>query len=96
MPLSPLLCACHTRLLIRCPLCAAVAHILFNEMDADGSGSLDRGEIEHLCERLGKKMTSEQIDAAMVEMDEHKNGSVDADEFVHWWINHGGRTYAPQ
>lgn len=70
---------------------AAVAHILFSEMDADGSGSLDRGEIEALCERLGKKMTPEQIDKAMKEMDTGGEGAVDADEFVHWWINHGGR-----
>lgn len=33
----------------------AVAHILFNQMDADGSGSLDMDEVRDLCVKLGKE-----------------------------------------
>lgn len=60
---------------------------LFNLIDEDGSGSLDRGEIENLAGRLGKHLTATQLDEAMAEMDTDGGGDVGFDEFVDWWIN---------
>ena len=70
---------------------AAVAHILFREMDADGSGKLDFGEVQALCERLGQKKTDEEITKALRQMDKDGSMQADADEFVNWWIFYGGR-----
>jgi Ca2+-binding EF-hand superfamily protein len=41
---------------------------VFDLLDKDGSGSLDREEIQDLAARLGKHLTSSQIDEAMLEM----------------------------
>ena len=70
---------------------AAVAHILFREMDADGSGKLDFDEVQLLCERLGQRKTDAEITKAMQQMDKDGSMQADADEFVAWWVNYGGR-----
>ena len=69
----------------------AVARILFNQMDEDGSGSLDMDEVFQLCEKLGKKYTDEEFEKVQAQMDEDGSNAVDADEFVQWWSHHGGR-----
>ena len=70
---------------------AAVARILFREMDADGSGKLDFDEVVQLCERLGQKKTDAEITKALQQMDKDGSMQADADEFVAWWVNYGGR-----
>lgn len=70
---------------------SAVAHILFREMDADGSGKLNFNELQELCERLGQKKTDEEIQTALQDMDKDGDMEADADEFVDWWIHNGGR-----
>lgn len=65
----------------------AVAHILFREMDADGSSKLDRDEVKALCERLGHVKTDAEITAALKEMDKDGSMEAEADEFVDWWVN---------
>lgn len=67
------------------------ARALFEEIDEDGSGTLDRDEIRILSRRLGKKLTSAKLDAAMAEMDEDGNGDVDFDEFLGWWKRTGSK-----
>ena len=58
---------------------------LFSEIDSDGSGHLDRSEVEELSGRLGTKLTSLQLNTAMMQMDEDGSGEVDLDEFRVWW-----------
>jgi tetratricopeptide (TPR) repeat protein len=58
---------------------------MFDEVDVDKSGALDRGEIRDLARRLGKILMSHEVDAAMDEMDADGNDSVDFEEFVLWW-----------
>ena len=70
---------------------AAVAHILFQQMDVDGSGTLDIEELGALCERLGKKISDKEITKAMKQMDKDGSMEADANEFVTWWVEHGGR-----
>eukprot|EP01050_Picozoa_sp_SAG11_P003397 SAG11_NODE_191_length_12943_cov_3.853706_6_plen_169_part_00 len=65
----------------------AVAHILFAQMDADGSGKLNFEEVQQLCERLGKKLTDAEVTKALLEMG-GEDMEADADEFVEWWIHH--------
>ena len=66
---------------------AAVAHGLFSEMDEDGSGTLDFGEVKELCERLGKRMTDAEVHKALLAMDEDGSMEADAEEFVNWWVS---------
>lgn len=60
---------------------------LFEEMDADGGGSLDMDEIRQLSISLGNRLTQSQLDAAMAEMDEDGGGAVDFREFYAWWCS---------
>eukprot|EP01043_Picozoa_sp_COSAG02_P028332 COSAG02_NODE_1713_length_11220_cov_4.344663_1_plen_677_part_00 len=62
---------------------------VFDTMDVDGNGTLDRGEISQLGEAMmggGSKMTEEQLDIAMAVMDADGSGGVDFDEFLKWWM----------
>jgi Ca2+-binding EF-hand superfamily protein len=43
---------------------------LFDEIDADRSGLLDRDEISALLQSLGSEMTDAQVNAAMSLMDQ--------------------------
>ena len=52
-----------------------MAELLFQEIDVDGSGTLDWGEIDALAKQLGKPLSEEELTAAMKEMDEDGNGT---------------------
>eukprot|EP01052_Picozoa_sp_SAG31_P005743 SAG31_NODE_257_length_18942_cov_6.099135_13_plen_517_part_00 len=69
----------------------AVAHILFNNMDADLSGTLDYVEIKELCKMLGKEYSDDEFKKAMAELDVNGDQNVDADEFCQWWVEVGGK-----
>ena len=59
---------------------------VFDEVDADGGGALDRGEIRVLCEKLlGVELSEPELDAGMAEMDGDGGGEVDFSEFYRWW-----------
>ena len=58
---------------------------MFEEMDKDDSGALDAKEVAALCKDMGRKMTKEDLAAAMAEMDEDGGGEVEFEEFSHWW-----------
>ena len=63
-----------------------VVRRLFDKMDADGSGGLDRGEVANLAKTLGAEVESEaDLDAAMALMDADGNGCVDYEEFKAWY-----------
>lgn len=48
---------------------------LFREIDEDGSGRLDTDELRQLVARLGKRLTDQQLQDAMDEMDPDHSGS---------------------
>ena len=58
---------------------------LFNKIDTDGSGFLDREEIAQLSVELGKPLTEAELDKAMLSMDADGSGEVDLEEFVGWF-----------
>eukprot|EP01048_Picozoa_sp_COSAG05_P015447 COSAG05_NODE_1865_length_3934_cov_6.136375_6_plen_62_part_00 len=43
---------------------------MFEEMDEDDSGMLDRAEVKMLCKMLGMPLTDDDVDKAMMTMDE--------------------------
>jgi len=59
---------------------------MFHELDADGSGLLDHGEIKQLCNDLGLQLTDEQVDMALAKIDEDNSGECDFEEFFNWYI----------
>ena len=65
---------------------------LFDQLDADGSNSLDKREVRKLAALLGEKLTSfmglrtKKLDAAFAEMDVRKAGAVTFEEFRTWWV----------
>eukprot|EP00941_MAST-03F_sp_MAST-3F-sp1_P002536 g2536.t1 len=61
------------------------ARKLFAEIDADGSGKLDRKEVKVLVERMGDPVTSKELDVAFNEMDPNNDGIIDVDEFIAWY-----------
>ena len=46
-----------------------MARELFQQIDVNGDGTLDRSEIAGLATRLGKSLTEKELTAAMSEMD---------------------------
>eukprot|EP01052_Picozoa_sp_SAG31_P007365 SAG31_NODE_351_length_17237_cov_7.010445_9_plen_114_part_00 len=63
----------------------AIIRELFELMDEDGGGSLDHGEIKKLAKSMGAKLTDEELNTALVEMDADGSGEVDFGEFYDWW-----------
>ena len=58
---------------------------LFTAVDADGSGGLDSEELVDLCGRLGIEMSTDEVVAALKEMDTDGDGTVDFREFSAWY-----------
>ena len=59
---------------------------IFDMIDEDGGGVLDRDEITMLADYFTEDtMSDEQIDAMMADMDEDGSGEVDFEEFAAWW-----------
>ena len=61
----------------------------FDDIDADGSGELDREEVVQLAKRLGKDLTEDELELAMSEMDIDGDDQVSFLEFQGWWEKFG-------
>lgn len=57
---------------------------MFNQIDTDGNGTLDRGEMDHMARVLDMNLNKAQMDAAWEFMDRDGSGEVDFDEFKKW------------
>jgi len=53
----------------------------FRKADKDGAGSLDAQEIEALFHQFGMKLTSDQVENLMSEVDHDNSGQIEFDEF---------------
>ena len=62
---------------------------IWKQVDADGSGALDRDEVRQVLVLMGRAEDEIDIDAAMAEMDEDRSGEVDYAEFEKWFFNRG-------
>jgi hypothetical protein len=58
---------------------------VFDAVDTDGSGYLDREEISALAKRMGKRLRRKQLDKLMAEIDPDGDEQVTFDEFAQWW-----------
>eukprot|EP01043_Picozoa_sp_COSAG02_P065319 COSAG02_NODE_9817_length_2101_cov_1.282717_1_plen_448_part_00 len=67
---------------------------VFRQVDVDGSGSLDRGELKQLLRKLGQtKIRDEHVTELMGELDTDGDGGVSYEEFEYWWRRNGGKKY---
>lgn len=69
------------------PSAAALRRQVFNMLDIDGTGVLQRDQVRRLVQEIdGTELSDEDLDAAMADMDDDGNGTVDFEEFSDWWI----------
>ena len=54
----------------------------FNEWDRDGTGSIDKEEVQLVMTGLGQRPGKGEIDGIMSKMDKDSSGSVSFDEFL--------------
>lgn len=64
----------------------------FQKFDADGSGAIDKAELQKLSETLGFPLTDEQTTAALIDLDLNKDGVIDFSEFSRWYFT-GMKSY---
>lgn len=63
---------------------------LFELCDKDGSGYLERNELQYLAASLGKVMDEGQLDELMNILDGNHDGRVSLQEFTTWfWFSKG-------
>ena len=58
---------------------------VFDAIDADGSGEIDKAEFGQLMVALGIGMSQKQLTEAWRWMDKDRGGGLDFDEFFNWW-----------
>lgn len=63
------------------------AHDMFDNIDVDGSGSIERAEVERLVNMLGVQASDAEIDHAWRQMDKGGSGKVNFVEFWSWWTD---------
>ena len=61
-------------------------HEIFRKYDADGSDSMDQGELKVLLDELNVPMNEEELDELWEELDEDGGGEIDFDEFYNWFV----------
>jgi glycerol-3-phosphate dehydrogenase len=61
---------------------------IFNAIDRDGNGFLDRQEIGEVAEILGFPLSDEALTSSFEEMDKEGTGRVSLESFEAWWNHH--------
>ena len=60
--------------------------MLFDELDADGSNTLDREEIERIADKMGAGLLAADLDIAMAQLDPGDTGDgITFDAFRTWY-----------
>ena len=57
----------------------------FDMYDRDGSGSIDKNELQALAARLGGPLTSSEADRWMAQLDKDGSGAIEKNEFIEFW-----------
>ncbi|CEO97542.1 EF-hand domain-containing protein [Plasmodiophora brassicae] len=55
---------------------------IFSLVDVDNGGSISQGELEKLLTTLGMRVTSDELDMMIREIDENSDGEIQFEEFV--------------
>jgi Ca2+-binding EF-hand superfamily protein len=58
----------------------------FNRFDLDGNGYIDKDELAALSLKLGHRLTEEQLNEALRDLDLNNDGTVDFLEFCRWYF----------
>jgi len=66
---------------------AALMRRLFGKFDKDGSGTLDRKELQKATKMLGDRFSDEDIDVLMEILDKDHSDTVDLEEFIQAFMN---------
>ncbi len=57
----------------------------FSHFDADGNGTIDRGEFDGLLDALGSKMSANDREIGFALVDSDDDGFITCDELANWW-----------
>ena len=60
---------------------------VFDELDTDGSGEIEEGEIADAFVKVGVHVTEREVRSLLTDVDLDKNGSVDFDEFCDFFCH---------
>lgn len=70
----------------------ATATKIFEDIDTDGSGFLDKEELKAVTIRLGEDFTDKEISKIFKAMDKNKDGKVGLQEFINWMDKENDKT----
>lgn len=70
----------------------ATATKIFEDIDTDGSGFLDKEELKAVTVRLGEDFTDKEIRKIFKAMDTDKDGKVSLEEFINWMDKENDKT----
>jgi Ca2+-binding EF-hand superfamily protein len=59
---------------------------LFEQNDTDGNGDIDFGEFKALMSELDPQMSQATLDIGFRDTDTNKDGRINFDEFLIWWL----------
>lgn len=60
---------------------------VFQEVDIDDSGDIDKEELAQLFDKLDIDVTEQEIDMVMNELDNNTNGKITKEDFVAWYVH---------
>jgi len=55
---------------------------LFHEFDKDGSGQIDRSELDSVFDELGKDFSEDELQRMIQLADEDSSGTINYEEFI--------------
>lgn len=58
---------------------------IFDRIDDDRSGSIDRDEFASFMTAIGKKMSADELDEGFSQIDTDESGVIEFSEFVDWY-----------
>jgi Ca2+-binding EF-hand superfamily protein len=64
---------------------AGDADYVFQKVDQNGDGHIDKAELKHLFDSLECRMTENELDEVFVTLDEDNDGVISEDEFNKWY-----------
>ena len=59
----------------------------FKKYDKDGSGNIEKDELEDLIKDFGIDLKEYKIEDALRDMDTNEDGKIDYDEFCRWYFS---------
>lgn len=65
---------------------AGDVHHVFKQVDVDDSGHIDKEELAQLFAKLECAVSAEELDDAMMDLDENNDGKITEEDFVKWYI----------